>query len=135
MKEIDGSAFIYFDKLSDFEETPQDPWWRLNLHLEDGGNKLPNLEQKKAKGKEVDRLWYITRYGGSPKSIHLLYGVMAGAMAELTNGIVTSSQWDMSKLPTTCPDFYQWYIAQHMRLGGWEKECVEEIRKLAKTVG
>ncbi|MEO1188688.1 MAG: hypothetical protein AAFW60_06420 [Pseudomonadota bacterium] len=126
---LDGSTFLSFKTLKD-DTRLDDPWWQSRLLLEDGGNDLPELDEIKATAQRINRLWEISRYGGSPPIIHILYGIVAGSLAELTNGIVTSSTWDMSRFPATSTDFFKWHLDQHSGRGTYEAKYVEAVREL-----
>ena len=60
----------------------------------------------------MDHYWSFRRSMGQPGIINLAYGILAGCLANLTDGLVTSddSAWDWSLMPATGPEFLDFYF-------------------------
>lgn len=56
--------------------------------------------------------WRFRRSAGQPPLIAFAYGILAAALAELTDGFVYSddSAWDYPRFPATADEFYTWYF-------------------------
>ena len=79
------------------------------------------------------RYWNFRRSMGQPAIISFAYGILAGLLAELTEGVVVSddSAWDYARFPATSHEVYEWYFNPAMALdrkyGDWAKECLALI--------
>jgi hypothetical protein len=79
------------------------------------------------------RYWYFRRSAGQPGIINFAYGILAAALAELTDGFVYSedSAWDYARFPATADEFYRWYFIPSMALktdnAEWARRCLEAI--------
>lgn len=58
------------------------------------------------------RWWYFRRSAGQPALVNVLYGCLASALAELTSGVVYSSDsaWDYPRFPARAAEFDRWYM-------------------------
>ncbi|RQP23129.1 hypothetical protein [Piscinibacter terrae] len=67
---------------------------------------------------EVGLFWMFRRSAGQPPIINFAYGIIAAALAELTDGIVFSddSAWDYARFPATARQVYDWYFVPHRAL-------------------
>ncbi|MGE8498944.1 MAG: hypothetical protein ACN6O6_15665 [Pseudomonas sp.] len=65
------------------------------------------------------RYWRFRRSAGQPPIIALAYGILAAALAELTDGLIYSddSAWDYPRFPARAEDFYRWYFDPEQALG------------------
>ena len=59
--------------------------------------------------------WTFRRRAGEPRTIVLAFGLLAGVLARLTDGIVTTTDaWDWEGMPATGPDFLaHYFVAEH----------------------
>lgn len=77
--------------------------------------------------------WMFRRSVGQPAIINLTYGIIAGALAQLTNGLINSldSAWDYQRFPATAEEFYSWYFhpdkAMNPEKREWAERCIELI--------
>lgn len=74
---------------------------------------------------DIGHYWDFTRYAGQPGIINLAYGITAASLAELTNGLIYSSDsaWDYDMFPATPQEFYSWYLRPDQN----EKEKYKEL--------
>ncbi|UBV45181.1 hypothetical protein LAJ19_20440 (plasmid) [Deinococcus taeanensis] len=58
------------------------------------------------------RWWYFRRSAGQPAVVNVLYGCLASALAELTDGVVYSEDhaWDYERFPARSADFDTWFM-------------------------
>lgn len=77
--------------------------------------------------------WWFRRSAGQPGIINVVYGLMAGSLAALTDGIVYSmdSAWDWERLPALPADFLSWYFrpdqALEEKFRNWSKRCLDQL--------
>ena len=82
--------------------------------------------------------WYFRRSMGQPAIINVAYGMIAGSLAELTEGFIYSgdSAWDYERFPATAQEFFSWYFrpdkAIEAEYAEWAARCIkyldEELR-------
>jgi hypothetical protein len=82
--------------------------------------------------------WYFRRSMGQPAIINVAYGMIAGSLAELTEGFIYSgdSAWDYERFPATAQEFFSWYFrpdkAIKAEYARWAARCIkyldEELR-------
>ena len=82
--------------------------------------------------------WSFRRSAGQPAIINVAYGMIAGSLAELTEGFIYSgdSAWDHERFPATTQEFFSWYFrpdkaikAEHAELAArCIKWIVEELK-------
>ena len=60
--------------------------------------------------------WNFRRSAGQPGAINILYGVLSGSLAAITEGIVYSddSAWDYEKMPIQGKEFLNAYYRPHL---------------------
>ncbi|MDH1263292.1 hypothetical protein [Pseudomonas sp. GD03944] len=81
------------------------------------------------------RYWRFRRSAGQPPIIALAYGILAAALAELTDGFIYSddSAWDYPRFPARAEDFYRWYFDPEQALGSdyatWASRCLTALRE------
>ncbi|ULH18152.1 hypothetical protein MF271_21995 (plasmid) [Deinococcus sp. KNUC1210] len=58
------------------------------------------------------RWWYFRRSAGQSALVHVLYGCLASALAELTNRVVYSddSAWDAERFPARSVELDRWFM-------------------------
>jgi hypothetical protein len=77
--------------------------------------------------------WYFRRSAGQPGIINLAYGMIAGSLAELTEGFIYSddSAWDYERFPATAQEFFSWYLrpdkAIKTEYAEWAARCIKWI--------
>jgi len=78
----------------------------------------------------VGHYWTFRRSAGQPGVINLVYGLLAGSLAELTDGIVFSddSAWVWDLLPIAGDEFLKRYFAtggtSNAEAEEWTKRCL-----------
>ena len=78
--------------------------------------------------------WSFRRSMGQPAIINFAYGILAGTLAELTDGFVYSddSAWDYERFPAKAEEVYEWYFnpakALHQTTADWASRCLTAIR-------
>jgi hypothetical protein len=83
----------------------------------------------------VGNRWNFRRSAGQPGIIVLSYGLIAAAIAQLTDGLIYTDDgaWDYSLFPAKVDDFLNWYfrpeIATHTESKEWAEVCIDSIRK------
>ena len=67
---------------------------------------------------DIGHSWCFRRSAGQPATINLAYGLIAGSLASLTNGIVYSmdSAWDWQRMPAFPAEFLDWYFRPDVAL-------------------
>jgi len=68
--------------------------------------------------------WNFRRSASQPGAINILYGIISGTIATMTNGFVFSddSAWDFERMPINGEDFLDNYLRPNKEL---KKECKE----------
>lgn len=69
------------------------------------------------KAVQVGHFWSFRRSAGQPAVINVAYGMLAAAVAELTDGFIqTTDAWDYDCFPARPDDFRRWYFRpQHTK--------------------
>ena len=64
------------------------------------------------KSRRVGRHWSFRRSMGQPALINIAYGMLAGSLAQITDGLVDSIDcaWDSSLLPARSSEFFEWFM-------------------------
>lgn len=125
---IPGGTDGYFWPL---DESHRDEWEHLLLRMQ-------GLDEERKKWLQ-DCLasgyrWNFRRSAGQPAIIHVVYGFIAAAFAELTNGFLYSddSAWDYQRFPATSAEFYEWYFQPSLALdpknAAWAEEFIAAIQ-------
>ncbi len=67
-----------------------------------------------------DRDWLFRRSAGQPALVVVLYGFLASALAQLTNGLIYSDDgaWDFERFPARSVAFDGWYLRPEQALSG-----------------
>jgi hypothetical protein len=82
---------------------------------------------------DIGHFWWFRRSMGQPATINLAYGLIAGTLAGLTNGIVYSmdSAWDWQRMPAYSGEFLSWYFRPELALDAdrreWSRRCLDLI--------
>jgi hypothetical protein len=77
--------------------------------------------------------WSFRRSAGQPGVIAFAYGMLAAALAELTDGFVFSddSAWDYERFPAKAHEVYEWYFnpekAINQDFAKWAHDCLTAI--------
>jgi hypothetical protein len=77
--------------------------------------------------------WYFRRSMGQPPIINLAYGMIAGSLAELTEGFIDSvdSAWDYERFPATAQEFFSWYFRPDKAINAdnaeWAANCLKDL--------
>jgi hypothetical protein len=104
------------------------------------GNELASNDRFRARADEVracaatGRRWRVCRWGGAAATTNVAYGVIAAAVATLTDGLLDSEDgaWDVERFPATAAEFLSWWyhpdraIGEHHRT--WATQCLAAIR-------
>jgi hypothetical protein len=109
---IAGGTDAYCDTISSSYGVKGRQWWFLDELREAPGFQAQH-ETILSKAKALDRMWSFRRSMGQPPIINLSYGFIAGALAELTGGLVFSGDgaWDYQRLPISGPQFLAEYFS------------------------
>lgn len=81
----------------------------------------------------VGHYWTFRRSAGQSAVVNLAYGLIAGCLAELTDGFVYSidSAWDWERMPARPDDFLRFYFrpedALDERHREWSRRCIEQL--------
>lgn len=128
-----GGTAAYCHKIEDAERT-DDPWWRLT-NLAQRNKAIYKIEEKLERAKAFDTRWSLTRYPGKPGIFALSYGLIAAAIAELTDGIIWSDDgaWDHQRFPADSEYFLQWYFRPEKAVSNnnavWARRFIDEMRE------
>ncbi len=77
--------------------------------------------------------WSFRRSAGQPAIINFAYGILAAALAELTEGFVYSDDaaWDYERFPAKPGEFYEWYFDPEQAIdpdfAKWARDCMAAI--------
>jgi hypothetical protein len=121
--DVPGGTDAYFD--DDADEILQ--YWDGEL-----GN--PNCRKLESLVRECVRTghrWCFRRSAGQPGIISLAYGLIAGSLAAITDGIVYSedSAWDWQRMPALPLDFLSWYFRPEQAIAAefreWSSRCLD----------
>lgn len=94
---------------------------------------LPEFIDIPAEVMRVGRYWTFRRSAGQPPIINIAYGILAGSLAELTGGIVYSSDgaWDSKRLPARPEVLLSTYFRPELNRDwvnyDWAKECISRL--------
>ncbi|HMA35255.1 MAG TPA: hypothetical protein VKY74_12370 [Chloroflexia bacterium] len=83
--------------------------------------------------------WRFRRSLGQAAVINVLYGLLAAALAELTDGMLYSADgaWDYDRFPATAAEFSQWYFRPALALEedsrDWAARCIAMIPEELRT--
>jgi len=81
----------------------------------------------------VRHSWSFRRSAGQSCTINLAYGLIAGSLAALTDGLVHSDDraWEWERLPARPDDFLRFYFRPELALTPemreWSKRCLGQI--------
>ncbi|OWR32314.1 hypothetical protein CDO73_01520 [Saccharibacillus sp. O23] len=129
--EVEGGFCI--DQLNN-DQVQADLLWEAELEREQS-KRLEPLIRTSLKKKDH---WSVTRYAGTASLYHLAYGIMAGALAELTKGIVFTDDdaWEYSKFPCLLEEFFAFYFDPNRAIDQAYKEAaVYHIENILKDYG
>lgn len=110
IKGIAGGTDAYCESVVDPDDS-DDPWWKLTDFLE-GHKTIGNIDLKLEKSKKLDRMWSFRRSAGQPGIINIGYGIISASIAELTSGILSSTDgaWDYRQFPAESKEFLEFYF-------------------------
>ena len=108
---IAGGTDAYCDTISSSYGVKGRQWWFLD-ELREAPAFQAQHEAILSKAIALDRKWSFRRSMGQPPIINLSYGIIAGALAELTCGLVFSGDgaWDYQRLPISGTEFLAKYL-------------------------
>ena len=78
--------------------------------------------------------WSFRRSASQPAAVNVAYGLIAATLAELTGGLIDSSDgaWDKARLPAAADDFFTWYMRPELALEAdyatWAARCIAGLR-------
>lgn len=87
---------------------------------------------------KIGYYWSFRRSAGQSAIVSLTYGLVASALAELTNGYIWSDDggWDYQRFPATYNEFDQWFMNPNMALSEdkreWAEWCINTLKDLYK---
>lgn len=75
----------------------------------------------------VGHTWRFQREDGQPAIIDIAYGLLAASLAELTGGLINTSDgaWDYQHFPATAAEFDRWYFLPDQALADEYREWAE----------
>ena len=113
---VAGGTDGYFEQVDDLTREV----WSDYLKME----RLSPMSETVSQCLETGHYWTFRRSAGQPGIINLSYGLLAGCLAELTDGFVFSddSAWVFDLLPMTGNEFLKRYFVP----GGTENSDAEE---------
>jgi hypothetical protein len=77
--------------------------------------------------------WSFRLSASLPATVNVMYGFVASAFAELTEGFVFSDDgaWDYTRFPATAAEFNRWYFRPELALDAdrkdWAERCIAAI--------
>lgn len=111
-----GGTDAYMESLERGDIEADEPWWYLKYIIENNRS-VPDLEQKFERAKRINKRMYFRRSAGQSGLIALCYGLIAGSVAELTDGILWSDDgaWSMKNYPAEYKSFLNGISCQTVR--------------------
>jgi antitoxin component of RelBE/YafQ-DinJ toxin-antitoxin module len=125
VSDVPGGTDAYFD---DKGNEIQDYW-----DGELAGPRCKRFESLIRECAMVGHRWWFRRSIGQPAIVNLAYGLIAGSLAAITNGLVYSmdSAWDYEKLPALPDDFLSWYFRPNKTTNEnyreWSSRCLDHL--------
>lgn len=133
------TVWFYFDGLdggTDVHWLPVD-----ELCIEDWADEKAYRQRSTLLARYIDEClgigfyWYFRRSAGQPALINLAYGYLAAVLAELTDGLIYSSDsaWDYERFPCRAEEFYDFYfepeLALNAELRQWTARRLVRLRE------
>jgi hypothetical protein len=112
-----------------FDDIMRELWQEL-LQGED------NVRQRQALVKPClaqEHYWSFRRSAGQSATVNVMYGFVASAFAELTEGFIFSDDnaWEYTRFPATAAEFNSWYFRPALALEptkkAWAERCIAAI--------
>ena len=134
LKGIAGGTDAYCELLANPEIDPDNPWWKL-ADLKENNKTINDIDIKLEKSKKLNRMWYFRRSVGQPGIINISYGIISASVAELTSGILSSTDgaWDYGQFPTESNEFLKFYFRPEKAISNdnavWAKRCIDGIEE------
>jgi hypothetical protein len=91
---------------------------------------LHDFEEPVTAALRIGRYWSFRRSAGQPAIVNIGYGILAGSLAQLTDGIIFSADgaWDYKRLPARPDLFLSTYFRPELnrewREYNWVKDCI-----------
>jgi hypothetical protein len=124
--EIAGGTDGYFHQVDDLT--------RECLANDGAGPRARRHEALIQRSLDAGHYWSFRRSAGQPAVIHLAYGLIAGCLAELTSGLVTSidSAWDFEQMPALSGEFLAFYFRPEKAISSkhrdWSECCIDRLK-------
>jgi hypothetical protein len=134
IKGVAGGTDAYCELLSDPVINPNDPWWKLT-DLKEDNTTINDIDIKLEKSKKLNRMWYFRRSAGQPGIINIGYGIISASVAELTSGILSSTDgaWDYRQFPVESNKFLEFYFRPEKAISDdkaeWAKCCIDGLEE------
>lgn len=134
IKGIEGGTDAYCRLLTAPQIYPNNPWYKLS-DFKENNKTIDNIDLKLEKSKKLNRMWYFRRSIGQSGIINLGYGIISASVAELTSGILSSTDgaWDYQQFPTESKEFLDFYFRPDKAIDDdyaeWAKRCIGKIEE------
>lgn len=128
-----GGTDVYCESISDSDDA-DDKWWFFD-ELRGAPNFGVEHETLVQRATQIDQKWRFRRSAGQSAIIHLCYGHLAAAAAELSSGLVFSNDgaWAYELFPCSANQFLGSYFIPELAgtkdEARWVSNCIAEIRK------
>lgn len=132
VRDVPGGTDVYCDTIK-CESDPDQPCLFLD-EMKAAPNYSTALEERLKAAFNHDRYWSFRRSAGQPAIIAVAYGLIAASLAELTDGLIYSSDsaWDYQVFPATGPEFRDIYFrpksTSEPGRADWVKRCIDGLR-------
>ena len=127
-----GGATLDCTSLKEFQllDGLEGPNWALD-EIKKAPNIINGLGNMLEQTITIDRVWMVERNAGQSGLVNVGYGLVAAALAEITDGIIYSSDgaWQYSALPMLANEFYKCYMNPLYDETDWSNRCIEHIRQ------
>lgn len=118
------------EELARQREEDLDCWYNIHCLKEMAGYR-PDFDARIESAKKLNFCWHFHRSGSQPPIVFLAFAVIAGIVAELTEGLINSDDVATGNnvLPATGEDFLTWYFradrakAEHNPDAAWDEWC------------
>ncbi|MBK6620709.1 MAG: hypothetical protein IPG32_07485 [Saprospirales bacterium] len=129
IEDFPGGTDAYCRLLKD--DYPGATWYMFDS-LKENSEGIENLQKKLEMAKSLNRHWCFRRSMGQPAIMTICYGLISGAVAELTEGIIWSDDGGWDYRPVESEAFFGFYFRPDKALNKhnakWASECIEAVQ-------
>ena len=110
----------------------KDQWWPIDSIEQEHCPDIGNLMEKVEQAKELNLYWTFRRSVGQLALMNIVFGLISGAVAELTDGIVWSIDGAWDYRPAEHAAFFDFYFNPEKAIDNnnakWADECIGGVQ-------